>query len=128
MPRASQKPKQASESNVSEVNVVDFLAESHVMFGVDEKEIYEVNTVEHECMVTSRLSEVLEALSAPPKNLLSEDKLYHAALDSACNRSCAGSTWVAHTKDALRYAPQYIKELIKTEPEQERFRFQKGVP
>ena len=36
----------------------DLLAGSHVMFGTDEKEVFEVNTIEHECMVTSRLSEV----------------------------------------------------------------------
>ena len=120
------KPKPAGEAHISEVNVVDLLAGSHVMFGTDEKEVFEVNTIEHECMVTSRLSEVLEALSASPKTSLSEDKLYHAALDSACNRSCAGSLWINHTKDALRCAPKYIRRLIKIEPEQERFRFGNG--
>ena len=57
---------------------------------------------------------------------LSEDKILQAALDSACNRSCAGTLWISHTKAALEKAPNYIKELIQRVPEHERLRFGNG--
>ena len=45
---------------------------------------------------------------------------------ATCNRSCAGYEWIAKTRDALLKAPKWIQELVKSEPEQERFRFGNG--
>ena len=111
--------KQASETQISEANIVDFLAEPHVLFSVDDQEPV------HECnVVVTGLAEVLSVKNSP--ELLSSDKLYLAALDSACNRSCAGSSWVQHAEEASLHAPPYIRSLVKKEPESERFRFGNG--
>ena len=48
------------------------------------------------------------------------------ALDSACNRTCCGSTWLENYLAALSSAPAFIRSLIKEVPESEAFRFGNG--
>ena len=79
---------QVAESNMAEANVVELLPPhapvtvSSVTFGGDET--HEINTVLHESLLKPWQW-------TKPADVLSADKLYQAASDSACNRSCAGS-------------------------------------
>ena len=57
---------------------------------------------------------------------LSLDKRLMGALDSACNRTCCGSTWLDHYLKALCSAPKEIQQLVERCPEQEIFRFGDG--
>ena len=47
-------------------------------------------------------------------------------MDSACNKSCTGEIWLKHYLKALKSAPQEIRALVKSVPEQEVFRFGNG--
>ena len=56
--------------------------------------------------------------------MLPQDKQLVGALDSACNRTCAGQIWVNNYLDALRqHAPPFVQSLILCEGESENFRF-----
>ena len=55
------------------------------------------------------------------------DKQLVGALDSACNRTCAGETWVKGYIEALRReAPEEVCRLIDSRSEHENFRFGNG--
>ena len=79
----------------------------------------------HEINVVSSLSEALSTSTASAVGL-DPDKLFVAALDSACNRSCAGAEWLAHMKDALEKAPEPIRSLVAEKPCRDYFRFGNG--
>ena len=110
------------------MNVIDLLP-SHrsVSFATDLPQVHDVAVTEqvHDVAVGECLTEALMSLSGSTSKL-SEDKILQAALDSACNRSCAGTTWIQHTVQALQLAPSYVRELIHRVPERERFRFGNG--
>ena len=110
------------------MNVIDLLP-SHrsVSFATDLPQVHDVAVTEqvHDVAVGECLTEALMSLSGSTSKL-SEDKILQAALDSACNRSCAGTTWIQHTVQALQLAPSYVRELIHRVPECERFRFGNG--
>ena len=57
---------------------------------------------------------------------LSEDKRLVGALDSACNRTCCGTTWLNGYLKELKHAPMEIQALVIQEPEDEMFRFGNG--
>ena len=57
---------------------------------------------------------------------LAPDKALVGALDSACNRTCAGSAWLEDYVEHLAEAPEYIRDLVKQEPEKESFKFGNG--
>ena len=124
--------KRPSESHVSEANIVDLLPPvPEVTFDDGPPEVHEVflsehQLHEHEVCGIERLSEVLQSLNSNNNPQISHDKLLQAALDSACNRSCAGVAWIKHTEEALQRAPSYVQSLIRRTPEQERFRFGNG--
>ena len=64
------------------------------------------------------------ALVAGCEPMLAQDKQLVGALDSACNRTCAGQVWVNNYLDALhRFAPPFVQSLIQCEDESENFRF-----
>ena len=75
--------------------------------------------------MVSSLSEALSTSAASAVGL-DPDKLFVAALDSACNRSCAGAEWLAHMKDALERAPEPIRSLVAEKPCRDYFRFGNG--
>ena len=54
------------------------------------------------------------------------DKTAVGALDSACNRTCAGSLWIERYLKALQNAPSEIQNLVGSIPEAESFRFGNG--
>ena len=54
---------------------------------------------------------------------LPQDKELVGALDSACNRTCAGPEWLRGYLQALKAAPQAIQDLVLVHEESENFRF-----
>ena len=108
------------EAQISEVNVIDLLPPLREVSFDAAEEVHEISVVEN-------LSEVLSSLNHKSEStMLSQDKLLQAAIDSACNRSCAGVAWIQHTEAALQRAPEHIRALIQRVPEHERFRFGNG--
>ena len=45
------------------------------------------------------------------------------ALDSACNRTCAGEVWIQHYLHTLQHAPPEFHAIVQTAEENELFRF-----
>ena len=117
--------KEAHTMEVQETNIVDFLAE--IPMAEPEVTFNETVTVHEINVVESGLREALATSAAgkQPQHL-EMDKMYIAAVDSACNRSCAGSVWLRTMLDALEFAPEYIRKLVEKKNESERFRFGNG--
>ena len=134
------------ESHVAEneANTVDLIGDfqvpcsrwSEVMFSekVDVHVINEVNMIENDLVpaenevlvVSSGLAEALAAATTKAPQTLDYDKLYQAAMDSACNRSCAGREWIKTMLDALKFVAAWIQRLVSKVEETERFRFGNG--
>ena len=57
---------------------------------------------------------------------LSADKSLVGALDSACNRTCAGEQWIREYLAKLTEAPREVQALVKEKPETENFKFGNG--
>ena len=65
-----------------------------------------------------------QGVSLPKQSLgLPPDKELVGALDSACNRTCAGPDWLRGYLQVLKEAPKCIQDLVKMEVENENFRF-----
>ena len=98
---------------------------------VGEEEGHEVQAVQH---VTRDmpLAVALEEFHKAPKEVnsavasLAGDKRLVGALDTACNRTCTGSTWLQSYLDHLKGAPGFIRQLIQRADEHEVFRFGNG--
>ena len=56
----------------------------------------------------------------------SADKAVVGALDSACNRTCAGEPWIKNFVELLREVPAEVQARVTTEPETEQFKFGNG--
>ena len=54
---------------------------------------------------------------------LPPDKELVGALDSACNRTCAGPEWLRGYLHALQDASNHVKDLVQMQAESENFRF-----
>ena len=87
---------------------------------------------EHEVMMMS-VEEALRSSSIQPRGsealaavTLASDKALVGALDSACNRTCAGEDWVQGYLKELDKAPKEIRDLVATVAEQENFKFGNG--
>jgi hypothetical protein len=70
-------------------------------------------------------SKIVEPTSGTGPSLAWDKKLV-GALDSACNRTCTGSTWLSNYLQHLKSAPAEIQSLICCEAESETFRFGNG--
>ena len=57
---------------------------------------------------------------------LASDKRLVGALDSACNRTVAGPTWLSGFLNELKKAPADVRALVKRQQERELFRFGNG--
>ena len=101
---------------VAEANVVDLLAGAqvsdnnapnlNVTFN-DRPTIHEINMI-----ASVSLSEALASSnSTGSRGILEADKFYVAAVDSACNRSCAGGAWIQHILTAMEKAPHTSASL-----------------
>ncbi|CAK9043510.1 unnamed protein product [Durusdinium trenchii] len=97
--------------------------------------MHEVNMVLHsttplpldralEQSMASALNSTLISTSAPQG--LAEEKHLVGALDSACNRSCAGPVWVESYLKQIESAPPFIRDLLQSVSESERFKFGHG--
>ncbi|CAK9020086.1 unnamed protein product [Durusdinium trenchii] len=64
-------------------------------------------------------------MSSTAQDLATEKHLV-GALDSACNRSCAGPTWLSSYVEQLEFAPPFIRDLLQSIEETERFKFGNG--
>ena len=122
-PKPKMKPKQ--------VLIAETLNTEHQVENVkDEPPIHEVQMVG--LVPHCTLSEALVADDAPPKVekaslKLADDKRLVGALDSACNRTCTGPTWLNEfVAKLMEEAPKEIVSLIRREKEQELFRFGNG--
>lgn len=56
-------------------------------------------------------------------DVLPPDKELVGALDSACNRTCAGRDWLRGYLQYLKGSPQYVQDLVQMHEENENFRF-----
>ena len=61
--------------------------------------------------------------TAKASDVLPPDKELVGALDSACNRTCAGPDWLRGYLLKLQQAPNHIKDLVQMHAESENFRF-----
>ena len=75
----------------------------------------------NEVMVT-----LAEALMSTATTTLEEDKINVGALDSACNKSCAGELWMKRYMECIARAPVEIQSLVTEEPATDLFRFGNG--
>ena len=144
----SHTPK--TEVHSAEVNVVDFLADNRVMFsGTDE--VHEINMIEvhdipdfdyildkgmeltgyvadvqpeTEVLMTQNLAEALATSTGVTG--LEPDKRYIAAVDTACNKTCAGQEWLELMIGELQKAPPWIYDLVAERETVDHFRFGNG--
>ena len=65
-------------------------------------------------------------MASSNSKVLAEDKHLVGALDSACNRTCAGPQWLDRYLLKLQLAPQEISNLVVSVDESENFRFGNG--
>lgn len=119
--RPGNKPKFV---NVLEANVVDLLpphppVQFREVSFAEKAEIHEINVAES-------LAVALTTSATRPSDQLPLDTVYQEAVDSACNRSCAGNLWVQTMVEALQFCAQRIRDLVKRVPEHEMFKFGNG--
>ncbi|CAL1166460.1 unnamed protein product [Cladocopium goreaui] len=120
------KPKRAAKKPPSpqkHVKVMESLNTEHVVDDGDDS--HEVMMVHHDSVpfVEALVSSKKEQPSVPG---LAKDKVLVGALDSACNRTCAGDVWLQHYLQTLQKCPQHIQSLLMTAEENEMFRFGNG--
>ncbi|CAE7503333.1 RE2, partial [Symbiodinium sp. CCMP2456] len=82
-----------------------------------------------EAETTAHAVAEVEALAgkALAANVLSQDKALVGALDSACNRTCAGEDWVQGYFEELKKAPDEVRDLVLSVEERESFKFGNGA-
>ena len=126
--RSTTFKKAKSETNVSETNVVDLMPNPSQAFqDVKFPNVgFHAEPEVHEIHVTETLAEALSTSSKSVVAHLDSDKMYQAAVDSACNRSVCGMEWMESYLSALQFAPQVIQDLVMKVPEDEQFRFGNG--
>ena len=118
-----------------QVRIAERVAESSPGHEAAQAESYEANPP-HDVMMISHagldLEQALRALDNAREALAmgigyAVDKALVGALDSACNRTCAGEDWLRDYVEHVRaFAPDWVKAMMKTEPETENFRFGNG--
>ena len=109
------------------VKVVETLNTEHVEEAAGDG--HEVLTVTTNPLSQSFVAALEDAHSVTKEALiaqLAEDKRLVGALDSACNRTCAGPDWLKGYLHGLQSAPESIRSLVTSKPEHETFRFGNG--
>ena len=124
-------PKQVklAEALTSEV-LLDDAGRTEVSTGSQGNEVLMVNAVPKSAISPGLLA-ALEQSHMEPKEvnvtaLMARDKRLVGALDSACNRTCTGTEWLAGFLESLKKAPQPVRDLVTCRPEHEVFRFGNG--
>lgn len=99
---------------------------------------HEASVVYHDGYAAMPLDEALRVTNTNPREhstlasavspeVLPEDKQLAGALDSACNRTCAGPKWLeGYLREVYRIAPDWVLQMIDSVEEQENFRFGNG--
>ena len=115
-----------------QVKVVENVTEVAEVVQGDVSAIHDAHVVDHEVHMTELKLDLKQALDfshevqvSNAAQLMSDKKLV-GALDSACNRTCTGSTWLTGYLNALKTAPDFIQRLITNAAEHEVFRFGNG--
>jgi hypothetical protein len=118
-----------------QVKIVEHLTEVAENVPGETSTIHDAHVVDHEVLAAETIAPKLDLQRAldfshevqvSNAGQLMSDKKLVGALDSACNRTCTGSTWLTGYLDALESAPSFIQQLVKWEPECEVFRFGNG--
>ena len=123
------KPKGKTKrdpSSIKQVRVAETLNTEHLPPEDDEHDGGDANEVmmaTHDSLFAHGLQEALKSEHSPN---LATDKRFVGALDSACNRTCAGNVWLSFYLQALEKAPKVVRQLIQTVEEDELFRFGNG--
>ena len=123
------KPKGKAKGNppsIKQVRVAETLNTEHLPPEDDAHEggnANEVMMATHDSLFAHSLQEALKSEHTPT---LATDKRFVGALDSACNRTCAGNVWLSFYLQALEKAPKAVRQLIQTVEEDELFRFGNG--
>lgn len=124
------------QAHVTEASVVDLMpVGSATTFNVEfseNPEIYQINVTQEtygqepaEIFVVGGLAEALSTSTRSP-GILEGDKEYVAAVDTACNKTCAGEQWIRLMRDCLKRAPHYIQALVDEQPTTDFFKFGNG--
>ncbi|CAK9007904.1 unnamed protein product [Durusdinium trenchii] len=123
------KPKGKAKGNppsIKQVRVAETLNTEHLPPEDDAHEggnANEVMMATHDSLFAHSLQEALKSEHTPT---LATDKRFVGALDSACNRTCAGNVWLSFYLQALEKASKAVRQLIQTVEEDELFRFGNG--
>lgn len=125
--------KGSSTQVAKQVRATEALNAEHLL---DDEATLVEPPVEHEVLTLAPeafalpLSEVLAqshgTVVQSSSSRLAANKQFVGALDSARNRTCAGSTWLKCYFDVLQHAPKFIQDLVSNIPENELFRFGNG--
>ena len=123
LPPGKKKPKQVKIIESHATEITEAVGSSETPGG--EHEIQMAESAGGKTLSAALLCGSHEVHVSGGPHLMSDKKLV-GALDSACNRTCTGSTWLQGYLDALKQAPDFIQNLISSEPESEVFRFGNG--
>ena len=119
------RPKGKGSSGApKQVKVTEALNTEYVVAAAEGE--HEVMTCVTGALTLGEALDYAHEANAAQAPTLSLDKRLAGALDSACNRTCSGSVWLAHYLESLEKAPQRIRNLVKSSPENEVFRFGNG--
>ena len=142
---AAAKAKQPRQVRVTEALQADFISDAHATAGAASSgadgigstshHVHEASVVSHDdaipldraLQLSVRSNEHSTLTSSVMAQALAEDKQLVGALDSACNRTCAGPRWLdGYVRKLQSVAPPWVLDLIESVDEQENFRFGNG--
>ena len=120
-----------SNGGPRQVRITEACATEHFDIAADDHAEHEISMVVHEHCPGMELRDAMAASHTMTKGPASKislvwDKQLVGALDTACNRTCTGTTWLHSFLQHLRDAPIEIQSLIACVPECETFRFGNG--
>lgn len=127
------KSKPAKQVRLTETLEVDGSVGEKVSPSGGQSPIHEASMVVHysgmslgQALHQTLINHEHSTMSSSNSRVLEEDKHLVGALDSACNRTCAGPQWLDRYLLKLRSAPSEISGLITSVDESENFRFGNG--
>ena len=96
---------------------------------IPEAVVHEIQMASHEPnrhSLRGALESHSNELNAASPHVLSWDKRFVGALDTACNRTVTGTTWLSTYLQALQDSPAHVQSMIKCFAEREVFHFGNG--
>ena len=131
-PECKKPGQQLGRKKPKQVQLTEALNTEHYIEEKPDDPPNEILVVSNVGALTKSFAVALEESHKMPKEVhaasskMSLDKRLVGALDSACNRTCTGSEWLAGFLSGLREAPAEIRALVRQEEEHETFRFGNG--